>query len=167
VPSISLALPVILPPLPRFGNVPALFAFGSATQQDYRSDGTRLPDAAEIDPVSRAEVDSPFRNPCPDGGDVSEISRLDPMQDGNNSRRGNRVQTVKPVCERRTTVSGDAFLDLYHGKVTSTLLIVKAQWLKLRFAEAGGNGRWGDDPGARNLFSSSEFLDPPQNQRYT
>lgn len=89
------------------------------------------------------------------------------MQDGNKSRRGNRVQTVKPVCERRTTVSGDAFLDLYHGKVTSTLLIVKAQWLKLRFAEAGGNGRWGDDPGARNLFSSSEFLDPPQNQRYT
>ncbi len=80
-------------------NVPLLILLGStADQMDLSAD------LAEIDPVSRPEVDSQLRNSLTNRLNVSKITLLKAIDAIQNKGLGLRIQPGQPFTERLPTI---------------------------------------------------------------
>jgi len=98
-----LTLSVVSPVCFGLGDI-LLLALLCPTDKDYEL----LAILAEIDPVSRAEVDPPFGNTGTDRFYVAQIPGFNPGNRGADFRRGTGIEVLEPIRER--TDAGFGFI---------------------------------------------------------
>ena len=88
--------PLVIVPAPLcLFNVAVLPLLTAAAEEDDQ----RRPVSAKIDPVARAEGNSPFHHPIANRFRVTKVALFQSDQGDRDARRGGGIEFVEPVCE--------------------------------------------------------------------